>query len=355
MPGSAAEDRTLAPSQQRLQQARALGQVAQSPELTAAVGLLAATLLLGWYGDDLAAILIALLRAPLTEPPTLAAEPAEVVARLRHLALAVAWPLGAIVAGAAAAAVAAHQVQVRGLWAPHLLAPDPARLWAVGRGAGVATKGARGAWGLIKVVLVVAVAAVALRADAPRRQRLGSLEPRGLAAASAVALRQFTLSLATATLALGLLDFFLQHRRYMALLHMTPEEQREDLRSMEGDPALRAQRRRIARTLRNDPRDTLSGAGLLLKGAAGLTVIIAGGPPPQRFTIRSIARGAAGLRLRDAATRARLPDAAAPALALRLASRSPALPLSAEDAAALAALWPAPHATAATTSGRVTS
>ena len=69
MAGTEAEDRTQGPSKQRLQQAREHGQVAHSPELTAAVGLLAATLLLIWWGDDLAAALIGLLREPLTGPP----------------------------------------------------------------------------------------------------------------------------------------------------------------------------------------------------------------------------------------------------------------------------------------------
>src|SRR4051812_12579128 len=145
-----AEDRTENASKPRLQRAREQGQVAHSPELTAAVGLLAATVLLGFWGDDLAAVLIALLREQLSGPPILAADPAEVVGRLRHLAGAVALPLAAIVVGAAAAALAAHQVQVKGLWAPGLLAPDPARLWAFGRGPGLAARGRRGAWSLIK-------------------------------------------------------------------------------------------------------------------------------------------------------------------------------------------------------------
>jgi flagellar biosynthetic protein FlhB len=340
MVGTEAEDRTQGPSKQRLRLARERGQVAHSPELTAAVGLLAATLLLGWWGDPLAAALIALVREPLTQPVSLGADPAALVAQLRHRALAIGGPLGLIFLGITAAVIAAQQLQVGGLWVPGLLAPDPARLWAFGRGPGGA---ARGAWGLVKVVLVGIVAALATRAGLPRWQQLGSLEAHALAAASAAALRHFTLTLAIATLMLGLLDFLLQHHRFTMLLRMTPEEQREDLRSTEGDPALRAQRRRIARTWQTDSRDVLDGAALVLTGAAGLTLVIAGGPPPRRLLVRAIASGAAGLRLRHAAGRARLPEIAAPALARRLAARrAPAQILSAEDAAALAALWPAP-------------
>jgi flagellar biosynthetic protein FlhB len=248
-----------------------------------------------------------------------------------------------IVAGAAAAAVAAHQVQVGGLWVPGLLAPDLTRLWAFGRGPGLAGRGTRGAWGLVKALVVVAVAALSLSTSAAGRQRLVGLEPHALAVASGAALRQFTLTLGAATLVLGLLDFLVQHHRFMLLLRMTPEEHREDLRSIEGNPALRAQRRQIARTWRTGPQEALGGAAFVLTGAGGLTVVIAGGPPPRRLSIRSIVQGAAGLQLRNLASGTQLPEVAAPALARRLAGRrAPALPLAAEDVAALAAIWPAP-------------
>src|SRR5947209_5011471 len=117
------EDRTQAPSKLRRQQARDRGQVAHSPELTGAVGLLAAVTLLGFCGDDLAAALVAIVREPLAGAPVVSADPAEVVARLRQLAIGVAVPLLPVVAGFAMAALAAHQAQVQGLWAPGLLAP----------------------------------------------------------------------------------------------------------------------------------------------------------------------------------------------------------------------------------------
>src|SRR3954449_5081162 len=96
-----AEDRTEGASKARLQQAREHGQVAHSPELTAAAGLFAASLLLGVWGDDLAGVLIALIRDPFSGAGDLSADPAGVVRRLRHLAFAVALPLGTIVLGSA--------------------------------------------------------------------------------------------------------------------------------------------------------------------------------------------------------------------------------------------------------------
>src|SRR5438132_1070881 len=123
------EDRTQAPSKRRLQQARESGQAAHSPELTGAAGLLAAGVALWAWGDRLAGALLAGIPAPLLGAMPVSADAAEVVARFRDLAFGVAWPLGLVLSAFAAAALAAHQAQVLGLWAPALLAPDPSRLW----------------------------------------------------------------------------------------------------------------------------------------------------------------------------------------------------------------------------------
>jgi flagellar biosynthetic protein FlhB len=335
------EDRTQSPTKLRRQQARERGQVAHSPELTGAAGLLAVVLLLSAWGDDLATALLATVVESLAAAPVASADPEAVVAWLRHLALGVARPLGLIIGGFVVAAVAAHQAQVGGLWNPGRLAPDPSRLWASGTGVGLAARGTRGLWSVVKAVVVLAVAAWAIRSGWADFPRLGDLEIGALARATGHALRHLLLMLAGATLVLGLIDYALQERRFEALLRMTPEEFREDQRSMEGDPALRAQRRRIAKTLRGDPGELLAGASLLLTGPGGLALILAGGPPPRRVSVRSAVRGPTGLSLQHAAEAVRLPQVVAPALARRIAQRwAHGLALHDDVLAELAALWP---------------
>jgi flagellar biosynthetic protein FlhB len=334
------EDRTQAPSRRRLQQARERGQVAHSPELTGAVGLLAAAVSLSFWGEGLARAMLSLMREPLLGATPISADAAEVVARLRHLALGVAWPFGLILGAFAVAALAAHQAQVQGLWAPVLLAPDFSRLWRPGQGPDLAARGTRGLWGLIKTAVIAAVAAWAIRSEWGASQRLGGLDAPNLALAAGLTLRHFTLTLATAILGLGLIDFALQYVRFEAMLRLTPEEQREDIRSTEGDPVLRAHRRRLARTWRGDAPEVLAGASLVLTGPAGLTVVLAGGPPPRRVLVRSIVNGPAGDRVRRAAEKAGLNQVAAPDLARGLAQRQPpSQPPTPEQLAELAAVW----------------
>src|SRR5262245_31697480 len=106
------EDRTQPPSKRRRQLAREQGQVAHSPELTAAAGWLTALAMLGFRGAGLAEGLVALSRSPLVGAPVVWVDAPGLVAHFRGQVMAVASPLGLILAGFAAGAVAAHQLQV---------------------------------------------------------------------------------------------------------------------------------------------------------------------------------------------------------------------------------------------------
>src|SRR5215831_18580676 len=100
------EDRTQPPSKRRRQLAREQGQAAYSPELTAAAGWLAAVIVLGCCGGGLAGALIGSMRGALSvgDLAAMPADAAGLAARIRGLALALARPLGAILAAFATGA-----------------------------------------------------------------------------------------------------------------------------------------------------------------------------------------------------------------------------------------------------------
>jgi len=335
------EERTQPPSKRRRQLARQQGQAAHSPELTAAGGWLAAVVLLGVLGDDLALGLTGLIRGSLTDAAMPSADPAAVVAHVRGLVLGLGWPLAAILAGFAAGAVVTHQVQVRGLWATRLLVPDPARLWAFSSGPGLAVRAERSVWSMVKAVVLVTASAWTIRAAWYNFLRRSGLEGPMLAQAAGQAVLHLAWVLTAVLMVLGLVDYALRYRRFEAMLRSTPQEQREDQRVMEGDPATRAQQRRVARSWRGDVPDLLAGASLLLSSPGGLTLVLTGGPPPRRVTVRTVAQGSVGLRLRRSAEASQVPHVDAPDLARRLARRpAPGSPLAAELMAELAAIWP---------------
>ncbi len=337
------EERTQSPSKRRRQLAREQGQAAHSPELTAAAGWLMAIAALWLCGGGLAGALLGLMRGVGSEWEAgfSTVDPVAVAGRIQRAALAVAWPLGTIVASFAAGAAAAHQLQVRGLWAPRTVLPDVARLWTPGRGSGSASRSRRAAWSAVKAVAFVAVLAWAVRSGWREVLGLGSLEVAGLADRVGRSVLGLGFVLAGMLAVLGLIDFGLSYFRFESMLRTSAEEQREDQRIQEGDLAARSQRRRIARLWRGDSPEELAGASLVIRGSGGLTVVVAGGPPPRRVTIQTTAATSRGLRLRRSAERSRVPHVNDPGLAARLAQHPAGrLPIPAERLSELAAIWP---------------
>src|SRR5260370_41985048 len=94
-----------------------------------------------------------------------------------------AWPLLAILAGFVGGALAAHQLQMRGLWATHLIVPDPARLWLFSSRPGLTVRVKNSAWSMVKACVLVAASAWAIRAAWTELLRLSNLEGPALACA----------------------------------------------------------------------------------------------------------------------------------------------------------------------------
>jgi flagellar biosynthetic protein FlhB len=335
------EERTQPPSKRRRQLARQQGLVAHSPELTAVGGWLAAVLIIGALGDDLAAGLIGVFRGALGGPALPPAEPAAVVARVRELVLGPVWPLAAILCAFAGGALVMHQLQVRGLWATRLIIPDPARLWAPASGPGLAVRAERATWSMIKAIVVALASAWIIYGAWHDLLRPSGPEGQVLAQAAGRVVLRLAWTLTGVFLVLGISDYALRYRRFEAMLRSTPQQHREDQRVMEGDAAARAQRRRVARSWRGDRAEVLAGASLLVCGSGGLTLVLAGGPPAKRLTVRSVVRGNAGLRLRHSGDAGQITQVDAPELARRLARRpAPGSAISAELMAELGAVWP---------------
>lgn len=332
------EDRTQAPSKRRRDEARAQGVVARSSELTAAVGLLAAVTLLGAWGGSLASGLLDLIRTPLLA--SLAPDADTVTAMILAAAFRVIFPLTGLLGGVVVAMVAAHQAQVGGLWVPGLIGPDLDRLWPLS-GGDWASRAARGVWGIAKAAVVVAVVALSIRGEFGAMATLARMETRDLALSCGTLLKALAYTVGLGTLCLGLVDYFLANRRVEAMLCVTPDQQREDQKAVDGDPAVRSRRNRLSRSWRSDPSDLLAGAALVLTGPAGLSVVLGGEGPPGKVLVRGSARGASGATLRRSAERAGLPVVESPSLALHFAAASARNHTLPEDLRrSLVAIWP---------------
>ena len=93
--------------------------------------------------------------------------------------------------------------------------------------------------------------------------------------------------------------------------------------------------------MRGDSPELLAGAAWLLSGPAGLTLVIAGGPPPRRVSIRTVAKGGTGLGCAGWPRQTVFLRSTTRRLAQRLARRpASGSAIAAELIADLAAIWP---------------
>ncbi|QDV38683.1 EscU/YscU/HrcU family type III secretion system export apparatus switch protein [Tautonia plasticadhaerens] len=237
------DDRTLEPSPRRLREARDRGMVPVSGELTAAVGLLAASAALGVWGEGLLSGMLGLIREGLSGEDLAVADASTFVALVRSAIGSVASPMAVILAVPVLASLVAHQVQAGGLFRPGLALPDPARLRP---GASAGTPGDRlgRAAGLVaRAVVLVALTWWAIRGVLRDPAASTASDPSEVIRLAGGTLHASISRLGLALLAVGLVHRAVQVRRLDARLRISPREQREEQREQGGNPGIRARLR----------------------------------------------------------------------------------------------------------------
>jgi flagellar biosynthesis protein FlhB len=229
--------KTEEPTPRRLRRARELGDNPMSQALTQALGLLAAVLLAPAALGACAAQAELLLRQALAGTPF--------VAPARTLALEVVSLSAPFLLGVGGVAAAATLVQTRGMLSAARLRPDLSRLNPVA--------GARNLvrpdrfFSLLRAALATFVAAALVwrlltshAADVV--ETAGNLD--GVGPLALVLGRSLGVSIALLGVALGLVDLVIVHRLWRRRNRMTRDEVRREFREAEGDPEIRAKRRR---------------------------------------------------------------------------------------------------------------
>ncbi len=259
-------ERTEQPTPKRIREARLEGNVARSPELSAAIVLLAGLLLLrgparqlaNGFGEWIKVLLIELPHHPLDAKASLSK------ALTSHVGLWLPW-LGLTLGGILAAAVTVNLAQTGFLWSSkrlgfHLDRLDPIkgfkRLFSLHSLLELAKA-------LIKLFLIGGVSFAYLRPRLPLLLGLNQNDAvSGLSLWLEIALG-LAFQIAIFYLILAALDYGYQRWNYLRSLRMTREEIKEELKQTEGDPLLRSRIRsyqqRLARTrmMANVPKATV--------------------------------------------------------------------------------------------------
>lgn len=241
--------RTEDPTPRRREEARKQGQVPFSPELTAAIVVLAGVLVLFVMGPVVGGQLVQTFRGQLREKVLidlnldttrqLAWEQTGKLMSILGLSFAVTMLAGI---GASIAQMGLH-------WLPDRLLPDWDRVSpTTGFSRLVSLQTLRRALiALLKVAGLTLIAALLVRGRLGEIVQLGRGSVSETAAAGWEVCIRMMLYLAAALLAVGLLDYFFQWRRIEAALKMSRQDIKEETKREEGDPMIKARLRALQR------------------------------------------------------------------------------------------------------------
>jgi flagellar biosynthetic protein FlhB len=244
-------DRSQEPTPHRRQKAREEGHVAQSQDLASAVLLIAAVLTLMMAGQALVDFLGRYTQQQLGGEAWLWADASFTVAHCTGVLWDLAKCLLPIFGLILLAAVLVHVGQIGFLFLPSRVSFDLTRLdpfQGLQRIFSLSNV-VRLGFGLFKVAVVATVAAVALYQERNTILGLTALSLPEVAAYLIRILLSTTLRIGLALLVLAILDYVYQRWKHEKDLRMTPQEVREEMRNLEGDPQIAARRRVVQRQL----------------------------------------------------------------------------------------------------------
>ena len=252
------DEKSLDPTPHRRKLLRERGQVAHSQDLSSAVLLLGGLGTLAFAGAGLVEFLASFLGNCLSGQSWLAWLDAD--SRAGGQLLADQWStLGGglarvvlpIMGFIALAAVAINLLQTGFLFRPGKIVPDLSRINPLGGLARIASVAnvARAGFGLLKLTVCILVAGACLYQRHEEVMSLAALDPQQLALALWDICSSTCLKVGFALLTLAAVDYGWQRWKLEREARMTPQEARDELRALQGNPQVAGRRREVRRQL----------------------------------------------------------------------------------------------------------
>lgn len=238
---------TEEPTQKRLDEAQAHGDIVKSQEVVTFVVLAGGTLAIAIFGHSATMGFVRDFRVFLEQPDQIAVDPGSIMQLMRGTLEHVAMLFGPVIGFIAMCAVAAHVLQHRPVFALDRLMPDFSkvspmtglkRLFGLD---GITNLGK----GIIKIVIVGAVVWGTLW---PMRGQLGAAlneAPAQLVGDMTHILMRILMAALAVLAVVAVLDYFLQRFRFLQRNRMSKQDIKEESRQSEGDPAVKARIRKI--------------------------------------------------------------------------------------------------------------
>ncbi|MBS0412517.1 MAG: flagellar biosynthesis protein FlhB [Proteobacteria bacterium] len=245
--GAEKDSKTEEATGRRLEQARAEGDVAKSPELVQAASLLAAFGVLVGMGGYLAQNLAVKLTPFLAHPDSIAVDGQGGVGVARYAIMAALPAIGAVMGAALISGIAGNVLQTGFLFIPSKLAPDLQRLNLLsGLQRMVSLDGlVQFLRSAAKVLATGAIAYWILRPRAREFSQLSTMDPMAILPYAIDMAKSLVLAVMVFTVGLAGIDYIWQRQRFAQKMRMTKEEVKEDFKQTDGDPHVKARQRQI--------------------------------------------------------------------------------------------------------------
>jgi flagellar biosynthetic protein FlhB len=239
------------PTPHRRQQAREEGQVVHSQDLAAAALLTVGLIVLINMSGPVVAFFYDLAHEQLGGAAWLSADQDTITDAWRSTLWSLAVTLLPILGVLLLTAVLAHLFQVGFLFLPNKLVPDLTRLNPLSGWSRIFSMASavQLLFGIFKVAVVAGVAYWNLSSRSDELLALAALELPQIASFMTDVLLWTSIKVCVALFVLALLDYLYQYWRHEQSLKMTPQELREEMKNLQGNPEVISRRRNVQRQL----------------------------------------------------------------------------------------------------------
>ena len=241
------DDKTEDPTQKRLDDALAKGDVAKSQEVNTWFIIAGATLILSTFSGSIGGGILKPLRTLIANAGQLRTDGAALLALSNTLGYAVLCAIGVPLLMLAIAAVAGNMVQHRLVWSSESLTPKFSK---ISPGAGLKRiLGKQAVANFAKGVFkLIALAAVMMAVLWPERHRLESFlmfDPSAILDVTTSLTLQLMGAVVAMLTAVAIADYFFQYRQWFERQKMSLQEIKDEFKQSEGDPHIKAKIRQL--------------------------------------------------------------------------------------------------------------
>jgi len=316
------DERTEEPTQRKLEQAREKGDIIYSPEVGAALSLVAATCVVAFMAGPIMSQLAHGFLGFLAMPDQFSADPKSLQAIGMAVVMKVVGVLALAALALAGAGLASRYLQDQPTFTAQRLTPKLDKLNPFEGAKRVFGKAAFAAFAksLAKFAIVGGAMAMALWPKDASLERVSLMDPAALLPWVQQRALSLMIALASAAAVLAAVDYIFTRQSYMNRLKMSRREIKEEMRQSEGDPMVKAKLRQI-RTERSRKRmlASMPQASVVITNPTHYAVALRYEPSESQAPV-CLAKGvdAVAARIREAANEHNIPIVENPPLARAL-------------------------------------